>query len=88
MPAEIYDIGSTQKDLIMNKHTPRRLSPLEQVMTTIKDCSLAISITADWLGDPEWSDAERTKAQLYDYSKQLENAYSRLRNLTGAHPCK
>lgn len=66
----------------------RKLSPLEQVMVTIKDCSIDISTTGDWLGNPVWGETRAARDQLKINSDRLAAAYDKLRELTGAHPCR
>lgn len=63
-------------------------SPLEKIMVDIKDCSMDIVNIASWLGDLEWGDVNISQSQLKTCSDKLEDAYNKLRALTGAHPCK
>lgn len=63
-------------------------SPLESIMTRIYDCALDIETIADWLDDSEFGTHAQTKSHLSSQASTLREAYSQLRELTGAHPCK
>lgn len=63
-------------------------SPLEKVMMDIKDTSMDIWIIADWLRNLEQSQTNTSRAQLKICSDKLAATYDKLRELTGAHPCK
>ena len=68
--------------------TSRHQSPLEKIMMDIKDTSIDIMNIADWLNDPQYGGINSTRARLNICSDRLNAAYDRLRELTGAHPCK
>ncbi len=74
----------------MHKVTTSRWdqSPLEKLMMDIKDTSMDIMNIADWLGHPQYGGINSTRAQLQICSDKLDSAYNKLRELTGAHPCK
>jgi len=91
MLAVINVIGFIRKDQTMHNDANKRgrsKSPLEKIMMDIKDTSMDIFNIAGWLGDPQYGRIQDTREQLKICSDKLDTVYNKLRELTGAHPCK